>query len=161
MRILIFGNSGSGKSTLARRLSSKHGIPILDLDGMVWSRSEYAVLRPEADILADLMAFVRSNDSWIIEGCYGRVIARLLGTCTGMIFVNPGEAACLRNCRARPWEPDKYASKSAQDEKLPLLLARVSAYYSRSDDMSFAAHRHLYESFTGPKREVKQNEPDA
>ncbi len=161
MRILIFGNSGSGKSTLARRLASKHGIPILDLDGLVWSRSKYAVLRPEADILANLMAFVRSNDSWIVEGCYGSLMERLLGTCTEMIFVNPGEAACLRNCRARPWEPAKYASKSAQDEKLPLLLAWVSAYYSRSDDMSNAAHRRLYDSFTGPKREVRQNDPDA
>ena len=160
MRILIFGNSGSGKSTLARRLSSQHGILILDLDGLVWSRTEYAVLRPEADILADLMTFVRSNDSWIVEGCYGRVMEHLLGACTEMVFLNPGEVACLRNCRARPWEPAKYANKSDQDEKLPLLLAWVSAYYSRSDDMSFAAHRRLYDSFAGPKREDTENQPD-
>ena len=34
----------------------------------------------------------------------------------------------LHHCRARPWEPGKYATKADQDAKLPLLLDWVRAY---------------------------------
>ena len=60
----------------------------------------------------------------------------------------------LHHCRARPWEPGKYATKADQDAKLPLLLDWVRAYSTRTDDMSLAAHRRLFDSYTGPKREL-------
>jgi len=71
-----------------------------------------------------------------------------------LVFLNPGEAACLRNCRARPWEPHKYASKADQDAKLAFLLGWVSDYYRRDDAMSYARHRAIYDAYAGPKREV-------
>jgi hypothetical protein len=74
--------------------------------------------------------------------------------CIEMVFLNPGGAACLAHCRARPWEPGKYPSKAEQDAKLPSLLDWVRAYYTRSDDMSLAAHRRLFDSFSGVKREL-------
>jgi hypothetical protein len=78
----------------------------------------------------------------------------LLAHCTEMVFLNPGEEACLTNCRARNWEPDKYPSRAEQDANLPSLLDWVRGYYSRTDDMSLLAHQRLFESFGGPKREI-------
>ena len=154
MKILIFGNSGSGKSTFARRLAVQHGLVTLDLDDIVWSRSEFAKFRDDAEIIRELEAFMAANSSWVIEGCYGRWMEHLQPHCTEIVFLNPGEEACLRHCRARSWEPDKYPSKAQQDAKLPFLLDWVRAYYSRTDDMSLAAHRRLFDSFIGAKQEI-------
>lgn len=161
MRVLVFGNSGSGKSSFAQRLGAKHGLRVLDLDTIVWSQTTPGVFRPAADIVSDLTRFVQTEKSWVIEGCYGRWMEHLQPHCTDMVFMNPGEAVCRRNCMARSWEPHKYSSKSEQDAKLPLLLDWVRAYYSRSDDMSLRAHRRLFDSFDGRKKEVTGNEPDA
>ena len=159
MRVLVFGNSGSGKSRLSQRLAAKNRLRVLDLDTVVWS--PVAVFRPDHEIIAELLRFVQTNTSWIIEGCYGRWMEHLLPHATEMVFMNPGEAACLSNCLARPWEAHKYASKEEQDAKLALLLDWVCRYYARSDHMSLQAHRRLFDSYNGNKREITANEPDA
>ncbi len=155
MRILVFGNSGSGKSTFALRLATKHGFKVLDLDHILWSRTEFAKFRPDEEIIRELDAFVAANPSWVVEGCYGRWMEHLQSHCTEMVFLNPGVAVGLANCRARPWEPDKYPTNEAQDARLPLLLDWVRGYYSRADDMSLAMHRRLFDSFSGSKQEIR------
>jgi len=154
MRVLVFGNSGSGKSTFARRLSAQHNLKELDLDHVVWSKTEFAKFRPDEEIIRELDAFVAANSSWVVEGCYGRWMEHLQSHCTEMVFLNPGEAACLANCRARPWEPKKYPTQTEQDARLVFLLDWVRGYYSRTDDLSLQAHRRLFESFNGTKQEV-------
>lgn len=159
MRILVFGNSGSGKSRFAQRHAAKHGLRVLDLDAVVWA--QVAVFRSGADIIRELSQFVEASSSWIVEGCYGRWMEHLLPHATEMVFMNPGEVVCLSNCLARTWEAHKYASKQEQDAALSFLLDWVRGYYSRSDDMSLQAHRRLFDSFDGQKREITANEPDA
>jgi adenylate kinase family enzyme len=151
-RIAIVGNSGSGKSTLARALAGD-ALPVLDLDTIVWEPGKVAVPRDGAAVAADLERFC-AGESWIVEGCYGGLIERALMWTPELVFVNPGEATCVRHCRERPWEPHKYASKELQDAQLPMLLAWVADYYRRSDDMSLARHRALFDAYRGPKREV-------
>lgn len=159
MRVLVFGNSGAGKSHFARRLAARHGLPVLDLDAVVWS--EAAEFRPDAEIIAELGRFVQANATWIIEGCYGRWIEHLLPHATEIVFLNPGEAACRANCLARPWEAHKYSSRAEQDARLAFLLDWVRGYYSRADDMSLAAHRRLFDAYAGRKTELTANQPDA
>ena len=159
MRVLVFGNSGSGKSVFAQRLAARHGVPVLDLDTVVWS--DTAVFRPDSDILGDLSQYVQAATSWIIEGCYGRWMEHLRPHATEIVFMNPGEAVCIRNCMARPWEAHKYVSKQEQDARISFLLDWVRGYYTRSDDMSLQSHRRIFDSFDGQKREVTANEPDA
>jgi adenylate kinase family enzyme len=154
MRILVFGNSGSGKSTFARRLATRHGCKALDLDDIVWSRTEFAKFRPDEEIMRELEAFVATHSSWVIEGCYGRWMERLQPDCTEMVFLNPSEETCLAHCRARSWEPEKYPTEEEQDARLPLLLDWVHGYYSRTDDMSLATHRRIFDTFSGAKREI-------
>lgn len=154
MRLLLFGNSGSGKTTLARRLAAAHGLPVLSLDGIVWEPDRVAVPRPAAAVQADLQAFLARHPGWILEGCYGNLVDAARARATQLVFLNPGRDACLAHCRARPWEPDKYASAAEQDARLPFLLAWVEGYYTRDDDLSLAAHRRLFDAHTGAKVEL-------
>jgi hypothetical protein len=61
---------------------------------------------------------------------------------------------CERHCRARPWEPHKYASQEEQGRNLAMLLAWVRGYATRDDACSLASHRRLFDGFTGAKREL-------
>lgn len=154
MKILIFGNSGSGKSWHARELAQAHGLAHLDLDTIYWEPGKIAVARPPEDVKKDLLAFVDANPAWVAEGCYGDVIELALPFCTELRFLNPGMETCLEHCRQRPWEPHKYASKEQQDSMLPFLLDWVGKYYERDDAMSYAAHRRIFDSYAGDKREL-------
>ena len=150
-RIVIFGNSGSGKTTMARMLAAEHAVPHLDLDSLAWSKP--AVRRPLAESAALIARYVESEPEWIIEGCYADLLDLVLPHATEVRFLNPGTAVCVANCRARPWEPEKYSSIAEQDEKLAFLLDWVQQYETRDDEYSLAAHRRLFDGFAGVKRE--------
>ncbi|BBL72220.1 hypothetical protein MoryE10_28260 [Methylogaea oryzae] len=154
MRIVILGNSGSGKTTLARRLAAGHGLATLDLDTVAWEPGKIAVPRDPAEAAADVKAFCESNDRRVAEGCYAGLIDAALAYSPTLLFLEPGVETCLSNCRNRPWEPHKYPSKEAQDEKLAFLLAWVSEYYSRDGDLSLRAHQALFDGYAGPKQKL-------
>lgn len=151
-RILIFGNSGAGKSTMARRLSDELGLPRLDLDLLAWD--EPGRRRPLEASAADIRAFTDRHPDWVIEGCYGDLVELVVPLCTEMRFLNPGVEACVANCRARPWEPEKYPTPEEQDEMLEFLVRWVREYETRDDEYSLARHRRIFDAFQGPKREI-------
>jgi adenylate kinase family enzyme len=153
MRILIFGNSGSGKSTLAKALAVRDGCAHLDLDTIVWEPGRIAEPRPTERVRDDLDAFLAQHDAWVIEGCYGELVAHAAPACTELVFLNPGREACLANNRRRPWEPHKYDSPEAQDAMLENLQAWVAGDYERDDDGSYAAHRRLFDAHEGVRTE--------
>jgi adenylate kinase family enzyme len=156
MRIVILGNAGSGKSTLAKSLARTQGMPLLDLDTLVWEPDRVAVVRPDELVLADLAQFCRECDDWVIDGCYGDLVAAVLPHSPLLIFLEPGEAVCVANCRARPWEPHKYRTQQEQDEHLEHLLGWVRSYYGLDGAMSLSGHRAVFEGYAGPKRMVTQ-----
>ncbi|WP_119292740.1 AAA family ATPase [Azohydromonas sediminis] len=153
-RIAILGNAGSGKSTLARHLAARHGVPVLDLDTVAWEPDAPAQPRPDAHAIDDVRAFCRRHAQWVVEGCYAHLVGAALAFGPRLVFLNPGTAACLAHCRARPWEPHKYASQAEQDANLPLLLDWVAAYDTREGPLSLAAHRRCFDGYAGPKREL-------
>lgn len=150
MRLVVFGNSGSGKSTLAKRV----GLPHLDLDTLAWQPRTPPVRRPLAESAKELDGFIRANEEWVIEGCYADLLALAAPRCTRMVFLNPGVEACVAHAKARPWEPHKYASKEAQDANLAMLVDWIRSYPRRTDELSLAAHRALFEGFRGEKAEL-------
>lgn len=158
IRLVIFGNSGSGKSTLARRLSSAAGASHLDLDTLAWEPGMPPRRRPEAESEAEIGAFMDANAGWVVEGCYASLLASPLSRCTLAIFLNPGVNACIANAGARPWEPHKYPSKEAQDENLEMLRGWIRDYELRTDELSLAAHRALFDGFAGDKIELSSRE---
>jgi len=160
MRVAILGNSGSGKSTLARNLATRTGTPVVDLDALAWEPGQVAVPRDPALAAAEVAAFCATHQAWIIEGCYAELIRATLPHRPTLVFLEPGVEACLAHCRARPWEPHKYASKAEQDARLAFLLDWVRAYDTRDGELSLAAHQALFEAYQGPKQKLTAP-PDA
>jgi adenylate kinase family enzyme len=150
-RILIFGNSGSGKTTMATALAAELGASCLDLDTITWKAK--AVRRPLPESIDALRAYLAAHEQWVIEGCYADMIEAALPHCSELRFLNPGVEACVAHCRARPWEPHKYASRAEQDELLEVLVDWVRRYETRDDEYSLARHRAIFDGFAGPKRE--------
>jgi adenylate kinase family enzyme len=151
-RIVLFGNSGSGKTTIARELVRDHGLAHLDLDGLAWDTSRNR--RPVSESKAEIDRFVETHASWVIEGCYGDLLELVVPHASEVRFLNPGVEACVANCRARPWEPEKYPTKKAQDEMLEFLIGWVREYENRNDEYSLARHRSLFDGFVGKKVEI-------
>ena len=154
-RIVIIGNSGSGKTTMGDRLAAEHALPHLDLDSLAWESP--GVRRPLEESIAMMHAFVEANLEWIVEGCYSGLVESILPFATELRFLNPGIDACVRNCRARPFEPHKYASREEQNARLEFLLSWVREYAVRDDEYSLAAHRRLFDAFAGPKLEYTES----
>ena len=138
---------------MASRLAQEHAMPHLDLDSVSWATP--GVRKSFADSVSEIKSFIEKHESWVIEGCYGSLLAEVAAYCTEMHFLNPGIDACLRNNRQRPWEPHKYESKAAQDKNLEMLQAWVSEYEKREDEYSLQQHRFIFDNFKGHKQEHK------
>ena len=158
-RILIFGNSGSGKSTLAAALAREAALDHLDLDTLAWDRVSPNQRRPLVASVADLDAFIRAHDKWVVEGCYSDLISSAIPHCTKLIFLNPGIESCIQNCRNRPWEPHKYPSPEAQDKNLEMLIGWIREYEAREDEFGLRSHRQLFDGFQGDKMEITGKRP--
>jgi adenylate kinase family enzyme len=155
MRIAIIGNSGSGKSTLAAWLAHRTHADLLDLDNVAWAPNSIAVARPATEAENDVRAFCAARTSWVVEGCYANLVQISLQFAPRLVFLNPGEQQCLENCRARPYEAHKYASKEEQDQRLDFLLSWVSQYYTRSGEMSLSAHTTCFNGYSGERQELR------
>ena len=156
-RVVIFGNSGSGKTSLARQFSGQAGIPLLDLDSVAWKEAEPPIRESSEKSLTAIDRFIAQSQSWIIEGCYSSLIAHAAQNASQMYFLNIGVDACVENCRSRPWEPDKYASKEAQDKNLEMLVEWVRTYETSKDEFSLREHQRIFEEFRRTKSEIKSN----
>ena len=154
MRVAIVGNSGSGKSTLARAIAGERLFPVLDLDTVAWEPQKIAVPRPAGDAQRDVKTFCALHRDWVVEGCYAELVAVSLDHSPLLIFLDPGMAQCLENCRRRPWEAHKFRSEAEQNERLAFLLNWVREYYTRDDSLSLCAHEVLFQSYLGPKRRL-------
>lgn len=153
-RVAIIGNAGSGKTTLARRLGAQLGAPVLDLDTVAWEPGQPAQPRASHEAVAAVRAFCASRPAWVIEGCYGDLVEAMLDGEVELIFLNLPVETCVAHCLARPWEPHKWKSKEAQDERLACLLDWVRAYPERDNTLSLREHRRIFDSYRGPKREI-------
>lgn len=153
-RVAIIGNAGSGKTTLAHRLAGKLSAPVLDLDTVAWEPGKLAHPRAPAEAIRAVREFCAQHEFWVIEGCYGDLVEAVLDGTVELVFLNLSVERCVAQCRARAWEPHKWASQEAQDAHLDCLLDWVRAYATRDDSLSLRSHRALFDGYAGPKREI-------
>lgn len=64
-KIAVFGKPGSGKSTLSKALASATGIPLYQLDSIVYKKNGELVDRSSFDQAHES---ILSSESWIIDG---------------------------------------------------------------------------------------------
>ena len=121
-KILIFGNSGAGKSTLAKELCESESLSHLDLDTLAWKASSPPERAPLNESDKEIQNFIKSHDSWVIEGCYVDLLEKALPFSSEIIFINLPISTCILNAKNRHWEPHKYESKEAQDANLDMLV---------------------------------------
>lgn len=150
-KILIFGNSGSGKSTLAKKLCKSERLAHLDLDTLAWEPGHPPERRSIKESELGISNFIKSNEGWVIEGCYSDLLAIAAKFSNEAIFLNLPIELCVKNAKNRPWEPHKYESKEAQHSNLSMLIDWIELYSTRTDTCSYSAHINLYQSFTGTK----------
>jgi adenylate kinase family enzyme len=155
LKTLLLGNAGAGKSTLAKQLLEREPASRLSLDELAFL--EEVERRPLEESVAEALRFIESNESWIIEGCYGDIVEPLLQHANTLIFLNPGVETCVAHCQARPWEPEKFESREAQDANLQNLINWVREYEFRDDEYGLKRHRALFDAFKG--RKVEYNQP--
>ena len=161
-KIIIFGNSGSGKSTLAKHLVKQYGLSHLDLDILAWQDTNPPTRKPLNESAVEINQFVaenqkKDNKGWIIEGCYADLISLIESKANEMVFLNLSVEKCIENCRNRPWEPHKYASKEEQDKNLEMLINWIKQYPVRDDKFSLVSHMKLFDAFKGEKTEYNKN----
>ena len=156
-KILIFGNSGSGKSTLAKKLCGAEGLSHLDLDTLAWKATTPPERKSLNESELEIIRFIDANRGWVIEGCYADLLEIAQPFSNEMVFMNLPVESCIENARNRPWEPHKYQSKAAQDNNLAMLIDWIAQYSIRTDTFSEAAHKTLYEHYSGQKSMVTRN----
>ncbi|MDX1962271.1 MAG: hypothetical protein SFX18_03905 [Pirellulales bacterium] len=158
MKIILLGNAGSGKSTLAKLLSARQPTDVarLSLDQIAWDNGINR--KPLAESQQLLLEFIATHQHWIIEGCYSDLLVTAIPFCEELRFLNPGVATCIRHCRSRPWEPEKFTSPEEQAEMLERLIEWVGEYETRTDEFGLARHRAIFEGFAGKKVEYQRVE---
>jgi adenylate kinase family enzyme len=153
MKIVLMGNAGAGKSTMAKQLVSQQAgnVARLSLNEVAWDSGITRNALGESRQL--LQKFIETHDNWIIEGCYSDLIETALPFCDELRFLNPGIATCIRHCRSRPWEPERYFSPEEQTEMLEPLIQWLTSYDTRTDEFGLSRHRALFDGFPGKKVE--------
>ena len=68
-RIVVIGTTGAGKTTMAGRLSSKFGIPHIEIDALFWKPNWGET--PDDEFLPKVEQATR-GDRWVIDGNYSR-----------------------------------------------------------------------------------------
>lgn len=157
-RWVLLGNSGSGKSTAAQWLASRSGAACLDLDMVAWEPGEIAVPRDPQRARDDVQGFCARHERWVIEGCYAELAQAALKAWPEacLLFLDPGVEVCIAHCRARPWEPHKYASADEQHSRLAMLIDWVRGYDEREGELGRAAHQAVFAAHTGRKLWIRE-----
>ena len=91
-RILVIGCCGAGKSILSCALGEKLHLPVVHLDRLFWLPGWRERPAPEFDALLEKEL---ARDQWIIDGNYGRTLARRLESADTVIFLRCSRLRCL------------------------------------------------------------------
>jgi ABC-type dipeptide/oligopeptide/nickel transport system ATPase component len=146
-RTLIIGNSGSGKSWLAERLAEHLQVSWVNLDSIHWLSDECSIARPRAEALG-MARVAASEERWVIEGVYDWMVSELVHRATALIWLCVEDEVCVANIRQRETRRDE------NDSLLIALLDWAGSYRMREGSSGFAAHKRLFDGFSGSKLQL-------
>ncbi|MGZ9583659.1 isopentenyl transferase family protein [Paenibacillus marinisediminis] len=87
-RVHIIGATGSGKTTSAMMLSKELGLPVYELDNVMWSSSvEFSGKNPP-EIRDEMLSNIVSQQSWVVEGVYYKWVATSLEEADLIIYID-------------------------------------------------------------------------
>ena len=88
MRIAVIGTSGAGKTTLSRRLSTRLGVPHIELDAINWQAGwRDLVLHDPPEFVHRVSEVIRA-DAWVADGNYGLVRDQVWRRATHLIWLD-------------------------------------------------------------------------
>jgi len=99
-KILVLGCSGAGKSTLACALAGRLGLPLKNLDKLLWLPQWQLRDRIEAD--QDLEGLWR-EDTWVLDGVLKRHLGGAIAAADTVIFLDYPRWLCLARVLKRVW----------------------------------------------------------
>lgn len=94
MRIAVIGNCGSGKSTFAQKISSKFGIPYLQLDRLWFEGGGHLIKKDDMNAetvksyIKDKVDEFTKQDSWVSDGWQNRVQPLIKERADKLIFLD-------------------------------------------------------------------------
>ena len=114
MRINITGYAGVGKSTMAKLLGDALGLPIYNLDSIVWQPGWGTTPIEEC---RDKISNLTNQPDWIIDG-----VSRLVWDAADIIvFLDFSRRLSLARCAKRNW-PYLFRSRPDLPERCPEIL---------------------------------------
>ncbi len=94
-RICVLGASGAGKSTLAQAISRARGLAAIHLDQYRHLLGTHWRERPDEEFAA-LHAEAITQERWVMDGNYGRLLPARLERATGVILIDGTVAQSIR-----------------------------------------------------------------
>lgn len=96
MRINVTGNAGAGKSTLSCKISDALGVPLIEMDRLVW---DTGWRRVEPDVWREKLSPMLEGESWVVDGVSrsARYKADLI------VFLDYPRHVCAWRCLKRGW----------------------------------------------------------
>ena len=130
-RVLILGCPGSGKSTLGRAIAAVTKLPLIHLDQIYWRPNWVEPIKEEWD---DQLARELSKPNWIMDGNYGRTLAKRLQAADAAILLDlPTRTCLLRTCKRvlLGWGQVRTDMPFRCPERFHLALLRYVLYFRR------------------------------
>ncbi len=138
-RVLVIGCPGAGKSTFARSLSRITGLPLCHLD-LIWHKPDRTNVTRE--VFDARLEAILSEETWIIDGNYGRTVSRRLAFADTVFFFDLPVEECLAGAEARigtkradlPWIEETLDPEFREwilhfpTEELPKLYRRLEGF---------------------------------
>lgn len=147
-RVLIIGNGGSGKTWLAKRIGSGLKVLVTHLDDIRWAPGQYGIRRDDQLVLQEVVAAGVAHN-WVIEGVYGWLAKSVLDRVTTLIWLDLPEDECIANIKSRGNQG------GGSVESFQELIEWVSEYRHRTSSSSFKGHQYLFNTYGGPKVQLR------